>query len=148
MGAVGWELWAGSVVEKTSNTCNRVGPTAQKDCGRNPHTERVPWGIETLTDGTRNSGDMSDSVDADEVEHVADLARVDLDDEERAQFADQFGDILEHFEALDEVPEVEAEPDLVNVMRSDEVEQSLSQEEALRNADDSEDGRFKGPKVS
>ncbi|WP_353633652.1 Asp-tRNA(Asn)/Glu-tRNA(Gln) amidotransferase subunit GatC [Halobacterium sp. NMX12-1] len=91
---------------------------------------------------------MSDSVDADEVEHVADLARVDLDDEERAQFADQFGDILEHFEALEEVPEVEAEPDLVNVMRSDEVEESLSQGEALRNADDSEDGRFKGPKVS
>ena len=91
---------------------------------------------------------MSDSVDADEVEHVADLARVDLDDEERAEFADQFGDILEHFEALEEVPEVEAEPDLVNVMRSDEVEGSLSQEEALRNADDSEDGRFKGPKVS
>ena len=108
----------------------------------------MPWGIETLTDGTRNSGDMSDSVDADEVEHVADLARVDLDDEERAQFADQFGDILEHFEALEEVPEVEAEPDLVNVMRSDEVEESLTQEEALRNADDSEDGRFKGPKVS
>ncbi len=106
------------------------------------------WGIETLTDATRDSGDMSDSVDADEVEHVADLARVDLDDEERAQFADQFGDILEHFEALEEVPEVEAEPDLVNVMRSDEVEESLSQEEALRNADDSEDGRFKGPKVS
>ncbi|MCG1002807.1 MULTISPECIES: Asp-tRNA(Asn)/Glu-tRNA(Gln) amidotransferase subunit GatC [Halobacterium] len=91
---------------------------------------------------------MSDSVDADEVEHVADLARVDLDDEERAQFADQFGDILEHFEALEEVPEVEAEPDLVNVMRSDEVEDSLTQEQALQNADDSEDGRFKGPKVS
>ncbi len=91
---------------------------------------------------------MSDSVDADEVEHVADLARVDLDDEELAQFADQFGDILEHFEALDEVPEVDAEPDLVNVMRSDEVEDSLSQDEALQNADDSEDGRFKGPKVS
>ncbi|NIB99280.1 Asp-tRNA(Asn)/Glu-tRNA(Gln) amidotransferase subunit GatC [Halobacterium sp. R2-5] len=91
---------------------------------------------------------MSDSVDADEVEHVADLARVDLDDEEVAQFADQFGDILEHFEALDEVPEVDAEPDLVNVMRSDEVEDSLSQDEALQNADDSEDGRFKGPKVS
>ncbi|MGB9966067.1 Asp-tRNA(Asn)/Glu-tRNA(Gln) amidotransferase subunit GatC [Halobacterium sp. CBA1126] len=91
---------------------------------------------------------MSDSVDADEVEHVADLARVALDEEERAQFADQFGDILDHFEALEEVPEVEAEPDLVNVMRSDEVEESLTQEEALRNADDSEDGRFKGPKVS
>jgi len=91
---------------------------------------------------------MSDSVDADEVEHVADLARVALDDEERAEFADQFGDILDYFEALEEVPEVEAEPDLVNVMRSDEVEDSLSQEEALQNAEDSEDGRFKGPKVS
>jgi len=91
---------------------------------------------------------MSDSVDADEVEHVADLARVALDDEERAEFADQFGDILDYFEALEEVPEVEAEPDLVNVMRSDEVEDSLSQEQALQNADDSEDGRFKGPKVS
>lgn len=91
---------------------------------------------------------MSDSVDQDEVEHVADLARVDLDDDELAAFADQFGDILAHFEALDEVPEVEAEPNLVNVMRTDEVEDSLSQDEALSNADDSEDGRFKGPKVS
>lgn len=91
---------------------------------------------------------MSDSVDADEVEHVAALARVDLDDDEVAEFADQFGDILAHFEALDEVPEVEAEPDLVNVMRPDKVEDSLSQEEALANTDESEDGRFKGPKVS
>jgi aspartyl-tRNA(Asn)/glutamyl-tRNA(Gln) amidotransferase subunit C len=91
---------------------------------------------------------MSDSVDADEVEHVADLARVDLDDDELAAFADQFGDILAHFEALEEVPEVEAEPDLVNVMRDDEIRESLSQDEALENADDSEDGRFKGPKVS
>ncbi|MFB6269148.1 MAG: Asp-tRNA(Asn)/Glu-tRNA(Gln) amidotransferase subunit GatC [Halobacterium sp.] len=91
---------------------------------------------------------MSDSVDADEVEHVADLARVALDDDEVAEFADQFGDILAHFEALEEVPEVEAEPDLVNVMRADEVEESLSQDEALENAEETEDGRFKGPKVS
>jgi aspartyl-tRNA(Asn)/glutamyl-tRNA(Gln) amidotransferase subunit C len=91
---------------------------------------------------------MSDSVDADEVEHVADLARVDLDEAEVAQFADQFGDILEHFEALEEVPEVDSEPELVNVMRDDEIEESLSQAEALRNADETEDGRFKGPKVS
>ncbi len=92
---------------------------------------------------------MSDSrVDADEVRHVADLARVDLDDEAVAQFADQFGDILDYFEALDEVPEVESEPELVNVMRADEVRESLSQEEALQNADETEEGRFKGPKVS
>lgn len=87
-------------------------------------------------------------VDEDEVRHIAELARVDLDESEVAQFADQFGDILEYFEALDEVPEVESEPELVNVMRTDEVAESLSQEDALSNADETEDGRFKGPKVS
>jgi aspartyl-tRNA(Asn)/glutamyl-tRNA(Gln) amidotransferase subunit C len=87
-------------------------------------------------------------VDAAEVEHVADLARVDLDDEEAAAFAAQFAEILEYFEALDEVPEVESDPELVNVMRSDEVEAGLEQDEALANAPETEDGYFKGPRVS
>ncbi|WP_049986500.1 Asp-tRNA(Asn)/Glu-tRNA(Gln) amidotransferase subunit GatC [Halobellus rufus] len=87
-------------------------------------------------------------VDAEDVEHVAELARVDLDDEEVDAFAAQFAEILEYFEALDEVPEVESEADLVNVMRPDEVRESLSQEEALGNAAETEDGYFKGPRVS
>ncbi|PSP78459.1 Asp-tRNA(Asn)/Glu-tRNA(Gln) amidotransferase GatCAB subunit C [Halobacteriales archaeon QS_1_68_20] len=92
---------------------------------------------------------MSDtSVDPEEVRHVADLARVDLDEDDVERFAEQFGDILAYFETLDEVPEVEAEPDLVNVMRSDEVGECLSQEEALANAPETEDGYFKGPNVS
>jgi len=92
---------------------------------------------------------MSDSpVDADEVQHVADLARVDLADDEREEFTEQFADILDYFEALDEVPEVDSDPELVNVMRADEVDESLSQEEALRNAPETEDGFFKGPSVS
>ncbi|WP_224332234.1 Asp-tRNA(Asn)/Glu-tRNA(Gln) amidotransferase subunit GatC [Haloprofundus halobius] len=88
------------------------------------------------------------SVDADEVRHVATLARVDLDDEEVEEFAAQFADILTYFDALDEVPEVDAETELVNVMRPDEVRESLTQEEALANAAETEDGFFKGPKVS
>jgi len=88
------------------------------------------------------------SVDPEEVRHVADLARVDLADEEVAEFTEQFADILDYFEALDEVPEVESEPELVNVMRADEVRDGLSQEEALRNAPETEDGFFKGPTVS
>ena len=92
---------------------------------------------------------MSDlPVDADEVEHVADLARVDLADAEREEFAEQFADILEYFAALDEVPEVDSDPELVNVMRADEVEDGLSQDEALQNAPETEDGFFKGPSVS
>ncbi|WP_336003277.1 Asp-tRNA(Asn)/Glu-tRNA(Gln) amidotransferase subunit GatC [Halorientalis halophila] len=92
---------------------------------------------------------MSDSaVEPEDVRHVASLARVDLDDEEVDRFVEQFADILDYFETLDEVPEVDSETDLANVMRADEVRDSLTQDEALRNAPDSEDGFFKGPKVS
>ncbi|MFC7045816.1 Asp-tRNA(Asn)/Glu-tRNA(Gln) amidotransferase subunit GatC [Halobacteriaceae archaeon GCM10025711] len=88
------------------------------------------------------------SVDPEEVRHVAGLARVDLSDDEVDRFAEQFADILAYFETLDEVPEMEDEPDLVNVMREDEVRESLSQDEALANAPETEDGYFKGPRVS
>ncbi|WP_299278304.1 Asp-tRNA(Asn)/Glu-tRNA(Gln) amidotransferase subunit GatC [Halovenus sp.] len=92
---------------------------------------------------------MSDfAVDPEEVEHIAELARVELSDEERERFAGQFGEILSAFEALDEVPETDSDPDLTNVMRPDEVRESLDQSEALRNADETEDGQFKGPRVS
>ena len=92
---------------------------------------------------------MSDSpVDPEDVRHVAGLARVDLADTEVDEFTEQFADILDYFEALDEVPEVESEPELVNVMRSDEIHEGLTQEEALRNAPETEDGFFKGPSVS
>ncbi len=88
------------------------------------------------------------TVDDEEVRHVAELARVDLEDDEVERFTEQFADILEYFEALDDVPEVEPDPELANVMRPDEVTEGLTQEEALRNAPETEDGYFKGPKVS
>lgn len=92
---------------------------------------------------------MSDTpVDTEEVEHVAQLARIDLDDDERELFAEQFADILSYFETLDEVPETEREPELTNVMRADEVGDSLDREEALSNAPETENGQFKGPRVS
>jgi len=87
-------------------------------------------------------------VDHEEVEHVASLARVDLDDEEVEQFAAQFDDILSYFEALDEVPAVEPERELDNVFRPDEVHEGLTQDEALANAPETEDGKFKGPRGS
>ncbi len=93
---------------------------------------------------------MSDreSVDPDEVRHVATLARIDLDEDEVERFAAQFADVLGYFETLEEVPEIEEEPDLVNVMRTDDVRDGLDQAEALQNAPETEDGKFKGPRVS
>jgi len=99
-------------------------------------------------DADASAESVAAAVDAEEVRHVADLARVRLADEEVDEFAAQFGDILEYFEALDEVPETEREEELVNVMRPDEVEAGLSQEEALSNAEETADGYFVGPKVS
>ena len=92
-------------------------------------------------------GEAAD-VDAETVRHVASLTRVDLDDDEVERFADQFAEILGYFEALEDVPDVDAEPDLVNVMRPDEVTDGLTQAEALRNAPETDDGRFTGPRVS
>ena len=94
---------------------------------------------------------MSDAdtpVDPEEVRHVAGLARIRLEEGEVERFAEQFAAVLDHFETLDDVPEVEARDDLDNVMRPDEVREGLSQEEALRNAPETEDGYFKGPRVS
>ena len=87
-------------------------------------------------------------VDGEEVRHVASLARVDLEETEVERFADQFADILGYFEALEEVPDVDADAELANVMRPDEVREGLTQEEALRNAPETEDGYFVGPRVS
>ncbi|KAB7515100.1 Asp-tRNA(Asn)/Glu-tRNA(Gln) amidotransferase subunit GatC [Halosegnis rubeus] len=87
-------------------------------------------------------------VDHDAVTHVASLARVNLDDEEVEQFAAQFDNILSYFETLDSVPEVESDEELENVFRPDEVCDGLTQEEALQNAPETEDGYFEGPTVS
>jgi aspartyl-tRNA(Asn)/glutamyl-tRNA(Gln) amidotransferase subunit C len=89
-----------------------------------------------------------DAATAEDVRHVADLARVDLADDEVDDFAEQFADILEYFDALDDVPAVDTDADLVNVMRPDETRDSLDREDALENAEETEDGYFKGPNVS
>jgi aspartyl-tRNA(Asn)/glutamyl-tRNA(Gln) amidotransferase subunit C len=107
---------------------------------------------ESTNDGATNEGTAADTtgedVTAEDVRHVAGLARVDLDDDEVDRFTEQFGAILEYFETLDDVPETDAEPDLVNVLRADETREGLRQAEALRNAPETEDGYFKGPRVS
>ena len=92
---------------------------------------------------------MEERIDIEDVEHVAELARVSVTDDEAQRFVDEFNDVLNYFETLDDVPEdVEAEDDFENVMRADEPRPSISQDEALSNADETEDGYFVGPSVS
>lgn len=87
-----------------------------------------------------------------EVEHVAHLARLDFDQEEKERFAKELNDILEFVAQLEEVDTTGVEPayhalELKNVFREDRVEPSLPPEEALANAPEAEDGAFVVPRI-
>ena len=87
-----------------------------------------------------------------EVEHVAWLARIELSEEEKNLFTEQFNEILEYFQKISEANTEDAPPtyhvlELVNVQREDAVTPSLSADEALRNAPKKEDRFYKAPKI-
>jgi aspartyl-tRNA(Asn)/glutamyl-tRNA(Gln) amidotransferase subunit C len=87
------------------------------------------------------------AVDID-IEHVARLARLALTDEEKEQLGRQLVVILEHAAKVGEVAADDVAPTAyaiprANVYREDEPEPSLPQPEALANAPEREDGRFK-----
>lgn len=83
-----------------------------------------------------------------DIEHIAELADVGISRDEVPEFTRQFNAIIEYFEVLDTV-EGESAPDAgtVNVLRDDEPQPCLSQEEALANAGLTEDGYIKAPRV-
>lgn len=83
-----------------------------------------------------------------DVQHIAELADVGISSEELGTFTHQFNAILEYFDILDRVEgKAQATRDLYNVLREDEVEPSLSQEDILKNAPAKEDGFIKAPRV-
>ncbi|MFC4304215.1 Asp-tRNA(Asn)/Glu-tRNA(Gln) amidotransferase subunit GatC [Cohnella boryungensis] len=92
------------------------------------------------------------SITIKDVEHVANLARLDLSDAEKEQFAGQLNAILKYAEKLNEIDTNGIEPTshvlpLANVMRDDAVKPSSPIEKVLLNAPEEEDGQFKVPAV-
>lgn len=87
-----------------------------------------------------------------QVEHVAQLARLELRPEEKARMRDQLNSILEYMEKLNELNTDEVEPTshvlpITNVMKEDRVEPSLSREASLANVPNHEDGHIRVPKI-
>lgn len=75
---------------------------------------------------------------ADEVRHIARLARVGITDAEVERLGEQLSTILEHFQGLsaidtEGVPPTAQSFDLANVERADEARPSASQDEAFAN---------------
>lgn len=91
-------------------------------------------------------------IDEQQVRHIAHLSRLELTDEEVAQFGQQLGDVLTYVEKLNEVrtegvaPTAHAMP-ISNVFRDDAPSESLGVEKALQNAPDKATPYFKVPKV-
>lgn len=83
-----------------------------------------------------------------EVEHIAELSKVDLTEEEKTLFQEQLSAILEYAEMLQQVDTAAIPPTatvlpLRNVMRTDEARPSLPREDVLANAPQSEGGCFR-----
>jgi aspartyl-tRNA(Asn)/glutamyl-tRNA(Gln) amidotransferase subunit C len=83
-----------------------------------------------------------------QVEHVAELAKLGLSEAEIELYREQLSAILEHAAILQQL-DTEAIPPtatvlpLCNVMRADQPAASLSQEDALANAPAVADGHFR-----
>lgn len=87
-----------------------------------------------------------------DIDHLAQLARLALTDEEKARLTAQLGDILGYIEQLKRVnvdgvePTAHATP-IFNVLQADEPRPGLSVEDALRNAPAQRDNMILVPRV-
>ena len=87
-----------------------------------------------------------------EVAHLARLARLELKPEELEHFAGQLDDIIGAVARVSEVADQDVPPTshalpLSNVFREDVEGECLPQEKALSTAPETEDGRFKVPRI-
>lgn len=92
------------------------------------------------------------TIDRKTVDHVARLARLALSEEDRERMSAELTVILEHAEKIQALDLDGIEPtahavQLENVLREDEVRPSLSPQDALANAPEAEDGRFRVPRI-
>ncbi|MHA1293961.1 MAG: Asp-tRNA(Asn)/Glu-tRNA(Gln) amidotransferase subunit GatC [Promethearchaeota archaeon] len=87
------------------------------------------------------------------VEYVSKLALIDLKEEEKEMFAKQLSNIISYFKKLNDLDTSNVEPTthaidgLKNVFREDIPWKSLSNEEALKNAEHKTNGFFKAPRI-
>lgn len=91
-------------------------------------------------------------VDVEEVKKVAENARIKIKDEEAENFREDFQEILNMFETLDEVDTENIEPSFHPIeteskQRQDKKEATISKEQTFQNTENEEERQFKGPSV-
>lgn len=91
-------------------------------------------------------------ISAEEVRHVAQLARLEIDAREVGEVARHLADILAYVDTLNEVDTRDVIPtshaiDLSNAFRDDVIHPHIGVDQALANAPASEQGSFVVPRV-
>jgi len=86
------------------------------------------------------------------INHVANLARLNLKDEEVNTLLTQMGDILTYIDKLNSLDTSNVKPmehvkPISNVFRDDVIAPSFNRDDILKNAPEKEDGAFSVPKI-
>ncbi|ARU60122.1 aspartyl/glutamyl-tRNA(Asn/Gln) amidotransferase subunit C [Tumebacillus avium] len=92
------------------------------------------------------------SITLKDVEHIANLSRLTLTDDEKVKMTETLGKILNFAGELQELDVANIAPTthsmpLQNVLREDAARQWLTQDEALSHAPDQSNGQFRVPAV-
>lgn len=92
------------------------------------------------------------TISKEEIIHIAKLASLNLSDEEIDKYTKDMQEILEFANTVNNVNTEGVEETIgtksaYNVFRKDEVKQTISKEELLKNAPSQDEGMFRIPKV-
>jgi aspartyl-tRNA(Asn)/glutamyl-tRNA(Gln) amidotransferase subunit C len=92
------------------------------------------------------------SVSEKEVRYVADLARLQLSEEEVKSLSGDMNKILGYMDLLNELDTSDVEPlehviEMESRLRKDEAKPTITHEDALKNAPDADSDYFRVPKV-
>ena len=99
-----------------------------------------------------SSSDHTNQISTEDVRHVAELARLALDNQSIEACRSDLGSILGHIETINSIPTDGVEPmahaiDMTNRLSQDEAQPSLPIEDVLANAPAVEDRYIAVPKV-
>lgn len=88
----------------------------------------------------------------DQVKQLADVSQIAMTDEEAEDYTEELSSIFKFASQLQELNTDDVEPtihvlDETNVLRNDEAKTWLTQDEALKNAPEKQDGFFKVPSI-
>ena len=95
---------------------------------------------------------MAQKIDIKTVEEVAHLARLEFNDEAKAEILNDMNRMLAFVDKLNEMDTDGVEPLIYmteerNIMREDDAVKTINQKEALKNAPKKDSDYFKAPKV-